>query len=110
MRGRVVVTGIGWVPPLGAEIEPVWKRLLAGESGVGYITLFDASSFPTKISAEVRGWGISGAGEIPGPPPALRRRRRQEGRGRLGSQSRARRPDPVRRLHRQRRRPAGFRL
>ena len=66
MRRRVVVTGIGWVTPLGAEIEPVWKRLLAGESGVGYITLFDAGSFPTKIAAEVRNWDLSSVGEDPG--------------------------------------------
>jgi 3-oxoacyl-[acyl-carrier-protein] synthase II len=63
MRRRVVVTGIGWVTPLGADIEPVWKRLLAGESGVGYITHFDASNFPTKISAEVRQWDLSDVGE-----------------------------------------------
>jgi len=65
MRRRVVVTGVGWVTPLGAQIEPVWKRLLAGESGVGYITLFDAGNFPTKISAEVRNWDISDVGEDP---------------------------------------------
>jgi 3-oxoacyl-[acyl-carrier-protein] synthase II len=50
---------------LGAQIEPVWKRLLAGESGVGYISLFDASNFPTKIAAEVRNWDISDVGENP---------------------------------------------
>ncbi len=65
MRRRVVVTGAGWVTPLGAQIEPVWKRLLAGESGVGYITLFDAGNFPTKIAAEVRNWDISDVGENP---------------------------------------------
>jgi len=65
MRRRVVVTGIGWVTPLGAEVEPVWRRVLAGESGVGYITLFDAGNFPTKISAEVRGWDLSDVGEDP---------------------------------------------
>ena len=53
-RRRVVVTGIGCVTPLGSEVETVWKRLLAAESGVGKITLFDASNFPTKIAAEVR--------------------------------------------------------
>jgi len=54
MRRRVVVTGIGCVTPLGAQIETVWKNLLAGTSGIDYITLFDASNFPTKIAAEVR--------------------------------------------------------
>jgi len=65
MRRRVVVTGIGLVTPLGTEIEIVWRRLLAGESGIGYITLFDASNFPTKISAEVRNWDLSDVGEDP---------------------------------------------
>jgi 3-oxoacyl-[acyl-carrier-protein] synthase II len=53
------------VTPLGADREGVWKRLLAGESGVGYTTLFDASNFPTKISAEVRNWDVSDVGEDP---------------------------------------------
>ena len=65
MRKRVVVTGIGCVTPLGAEVDTVWKNLLAGKSGVGYIGLFDASNFPTKISAEVRDWDISDVGEDP---------------------------------------------
>ena len=65
MRRRVVVTGIGLVTPLGADRESVWKRLLAGESGVGYTTLFDASNFPTKISAEVRNWDVSDVGLNP---------------------------------------------
>ena len=65
MRRRVVVTGMGWVTPMGADIETVWRRLLAGESGVGYTTLFDASNFPTKISAEVRNWDLADVGENP---------------------------------------------
>ncbi len=65
MRRRVVVTGVGWVTPLGAQIETVWQRLLAGESGIGYISLFDARSFPTQIAAEVRDWDLSEAGEDP---------------------------------------------
>ncbi len=65
MRRRVVVTGIGWVTPLGADIETVWKRVLAGESGVGYITHFDATNFPTRIAAEVRNWDLSDVGENP---------------------------------------------
>ncbi|MDD3469100.1 MAG: beta-ketoacyl-[acyl-carrier-protein] synthase family protein [Thermoguttaceae bacterium] len=65
MKRRVVVTGIGWVTPLGSEIEAVWQRLLKGESGVGPITLFDASTFPTRIAAEVKDWTIADAGEDP---------------------------------------------
>src|SRR4030042_297763 len=65
MRRRVVVTGIGWVTPLGAEIETVWSRILAGDSGIGYIPLFDASNLPTKISAEGRDWDLSDVGEDP---------------------------------------------
>jgi len=65
MKRRVVITGIGCVTPLGTEIETIWRRLLAGESGIGYITLFDASNFPTKISAEVRDWDVSDVGEDP---------------------------------------------
>ena len=64
-RRRVVVTGIGWVTPLGVEIELVWQRLLRGESGVGPTTLFDAGSFPTRIAAEVKNWTIADAGEDP---------------------------------------------
>lgn len=65
MRRRVVITGVGCVTPLGTTVESMWKRVLAGESGVGPTTLFDASEFPTKISAEVRDWDISAVGEDP---------------------------------------------
>jgi 3-oxoacyl-[acyl-carrier-protein] synthase II len=65
MRRRVVVTGIGLVTPMGADTETVWRRMLNGESGIGYISLFDASNFPTKISAEVRNWDLSDVGENP---------------------------------------------
>ncbi|HIQ19718.1 MAG TPA: beta-ketoacyl-[acyl-carrier-protein] synthase II [Planctomycetes bacterium] len=65
MRRRVVITGIGLVTPLGAAAEEVWQRLLAGQSGVDYITHFDASNFPTKIAAEVRNWDLSDVGEDP---------------------------------------------
>lgn len=54
MRKRVVVTGIGWVTPLGNDIETVWRRLLGGESGIAPTTLFDARTFPTTFSAEVK--------------------------------------------------------
>jgi 3-oxoacyl-[acyl-carrier-protein] synthase II len=63
MRQRVVITGIGCVTPLGTEVDQVWSRLIKGESAVDYTTIFDASNFPTKISAEVRGWDITDIGE-----------------------------------------------
>jgi len=65
MRRRIVVTGMGLVTPLGAGVEPVWQRLQQGESGIDFTTIFDASKFPTKFSAEVRDWDISQAGEDP---------------------------------------------
>ena len=63
MRRRVVVTGIGCVTPLGTDVETLWRRLRNSESGVGRTTLFDASNFPTQISAEVHGWDLSAVGE-----------------------------------------------
>jgi 3-oxoacyl-[acyl-carrier-protein] synthase II len=53
---RVVITGIGWVTPLGHDIQTVWRRLLNGESGVGATSHFDAATFPTRISAQVKGY------------------------------------------------------
>jgi len=56
---RVVITGMGWITPLGHSIETVWRNLLDGKSGIARITLFDASTFPTQISAEVKGFHLS---------------------------------------------------
>jgi len=61
-RRRVVITGMGCVTPLGVQVEQLWKNLVAGASGVGLTTVFDASKFPTRISAEVRGWDVSSEG------------------------------------------------
>jgi len=58
-----VVTGIGAINPMGHDVETVWKGLKEGESGVGYTTIFDASNFPTKISAEVKDWDVTTIGE-----------------------------------------------
>jgi 3-oxoacyl-[acyl-carrier-protein] synthase II len=55
-RRRVVVTGLGLVSPVGIGVDTSWSALVAGRSGVGPITLFDASSFPTRIAAEVKGF------------------------------------------------------
>ena len=56
---RVVITGLGWVTPMGHSIESVWKRLVAGESGISQTTIFDAATFPTSISAEVKDYRLS---------------------------------------------------
>ena len=65
MKRRVVVTGIGCITPLGHDVEEVWSKLKEGASGIGGITLFDASNFPTQIAAEVKDWDISSSGEDP---------------------------------------------
>jgi 3-oxoacyl-[acyl-carrier-protein] synthase II len=51
---RVLVTGIGVVSPVGTGREQFWSNLAAGRSGIGPITLFDASAFPVRIGGEVR--------------------------------------------------------
>ncbi len=56
MRRRVVITGIGVVSPLGNDAATTWEALVAGRSGVGPITKFDARSFTSRIAAEVRGF------------------------------------------------------
>ncbi len=53
-KRRVVVTGIGAVTPLAATVENSWKKLINGESGLGNISLFDATESPCKIAAEVK--------------------------------------------------------
>jgi len=57
-RRRVVVTGLGCVSPVGNTVDTTWANLLAGQSGVGLITKFDASTFSCKIAAEVKGFDI----------------------------------------------------
>ena len=56
MRTRVVVTGMGCISPLGNDVESLWSGLLAGHSGIGPITQYDASDFKVKIAAEVKGF------------------------------------------------------
>ena len=55
-RRRVAVTGVGLVTPVGNDVATTWDALLAGRSGGGPITLFDASGFSTRIAAEVKGF------------------------------------------------------
>jgi 3-oxoacyl-[acyl-carrier-protein] synthase II len=51
---RVVVTGVGVVSPLGTGNRKNWDALVAGKSGVGMITRFDANDFPVQIAGEVK--------------------------------------------------------
>ncbi len=53
-RRRVVVTGLGAVTPVGNSAEEFWESITQGRSGVGPITKFDASGYPTRIAAEVK--------------------------------------------------------
>ena len=55
-RRRVVISGVGLVSPLGVGTGATWDALLAGKSGIGPITRFDASPFPTRIAGEVKGF------------------------------------------------------
>jgi 3-oxoacyl-[acyl-carrier-protein] synthase II len=58
-RRRVVVTGLGCVSPLGNTVAESWASVLAGRSGIGPVTRFDASQFSVRIAGEVRGLDIS---------------------------------------------------
>ena len=53
---RVVVTGMGVLCPLGLDTATTWEGLVAGKSGIDYITLFDTESFDTKIAGEIKGF------------------------------------------------------
>lgn len=54
MRRRVVVTGMGCISPVGNTVKATWEALLAGKSGAGPITHFDASKHKTRFAAEVK--------------------------------------------------------
>lgn len=55
-RKRVVVTGVSALTPLGGNVSDSWDNLLAGKSGIGPITLFDAAGFDSRIAGEVKGF------------------------------------------------------
>jgi 3-oxoacyl-[acyl-carrier-protein] synthase II len=56
---RVVITGIGLITPIGNDRESTWQGLMAGRSGAGPITQFDASAYATKFACEVKNWDAS---------------------------------------------------
>lgn len=59
MRRRVVVTGIGCITPVGNGVDEMWDSLCAAKSGIGDITHFDASNFPTQFAAEVKNYDFN---------------------------------------------------
>src|SRR5713226_1129816 len=81
---RVVVTGIGLLGPTGIGTESAWKSILAGRSGIGPVTLFDATTLPCRIGGELPGFDpldfvgkkdvkkTSGSFSLPWPPPNSR--------------------------------------
>jgi len=58
-RRRVVVTGLGIVAPVGIGVDEAWRNILAGRTGIGPITRFDASAFPSRIAGEVKDFDVS---------------------------------------------------
>ncbi|MCP4716467.1 MAG: hypothetical protein GY868_15205, partial [Deltaproteobacteria bacterium] len=56
MERKIVITGMGAVTPLGNSVEETWRGVVAGRSGVGEVTQFDASTFPVRIAGEVHGF------------------------------------------------------
>jgi 3-oxoacyl-[acyl-carrier-protein] synthase II len=56
VQPRVVITGLGAVTPLGNTVQETWEGLVAGRSGIGPITRFDASDLPTRIAGEIKGF------------------------------------------------------
>jgi len=58
-RRRVVVTGLGCISPVGNTVADAWSNLLAGQSGIGLITKFDATNFACKIAGEVKGFDLA---------------------------------------------------
>lgn len=55
MSSPIVITGMGIINPLGCGVKSVWERLIAGQSGVGFIDRFDTEGFPIKIAGQVPG-------------------------------------------------------
>ncbi|MDO8932077.1 MAG: beta-ketoacyl synthase N-terminal-like domain-containing protein, partial [Rhodocyclaceae bacterium] len=57
-RRRVVVTGLGIVSPVGNTVSEAWANIVAGKSGIGPITRFDATAFSARIAGEVKDFDV----------------------------------------------------
>ena len=58
MNRRVVITGMGTINPLGNDVETTWKRILNCECGIEKTEIFDAGTFPTQFSAQIKDWSF----------------------------------------------------
>ena len=58
-KRRVVITGLGIISPVGNTVDSAWKNIVAGKSGIGPITHFDASTFPTQFAGEINDFDAS---------------------------------------------------
>lgn len=58
-RNRVVVTGLGVISPVGNSVKESWDNIVAGKSGIGPITRFDAANFKSRIAGEVKGFDVT---------------------------------------------------
>jgi 3-oxoacyl-[acyl-carrier-protein] synthase II len=57
-RRRIVITGLGVISPVGNTVDEAWQNVLAGRSGIGPITRFDATTFSSRIAGEVRNFDV----------------------------------------------------
>ena len=69
MTRRVVITGLGAVTPVGNDVPTMWSNLLAGKSGAGPITLFDATAYKTRFACEVKDFDAVAGGRQEGRAP-----------------------------------------
>ena len=56
MRKRVVITGLGCVSPVGNDVPTVWSNIIAGVSGIDYISRYETDEYKIKIAGEVKGF------------------------------------------------------
>ncbi|MDE0940378.1 MAG: beta-ketoacyl synthase N-terminal-like domain-containing protein, partial [Pirellulales bacterium] len=60
MRRRVVVTGLGAVTSISCQVEDLWQKILAGESGVHELTVFDTQAFKVHFGGDIADWSTDG--------------------------------------------------